>query len=201
MSQLPINLFHEFTLKKPRGQQAYWDIIRVLGANENKFTLPDVLARIDDHSSSVRDYIKRLVKGKYLKKTHKGLAYRTPDKYILLKPVIVAPSVRHDGSEVPPTLNSELWLAMRMSKIFDAQSLLEIVPNDGALTTVKSYVKALNKAGYLALVKKHTHLQTAQYRLMKDTGPLAPQIQNCKMVWDANLCEVMGQPEFKEVAA
>ncbi|NRA85807.1 MAG: hypothetical protein HRU28_00135 [Rhizobiales bacterium] len=219
MSQLPIDLFHQVKFKTKRGHQAYWDIIKVLGANEQSFTMNEVYRRTKHHSASVYDYVKRLTKAKYIKiiRREKMPTGKMQHHFIVLKAVMIAPRLRRDGSESLPTLNSQMWFAMRVEKKFNARDIEAVVPKeievivdgvrqfvkqDGVeLSTVKRYLTALYKAGYLKIIEPHGNKQLTRYWLINDTGPLEPKIQRCKMVWDQNLNQVMGVPEVKEVAA
>ncbi|MBL1422657.1 MAG: hypothetical protein COC24_019290 [Alphaproteobacteria bacterium] len=209
MSQIPTDLFHKITVKVPRGHQGYWNIIKVLGANEQSFILSDVYLLTNGHTKSVSDYVKRLVKAKYLKvvsriKTHNII---TIYHYKIMKMVINAPRLRRDGSECLPTKNQYMWQTMRALNVFDAHELADRATTEVerpiALGTANRYLQALCKAGYLAIYKAHKNTSLTRYRFLKamDTGELAPRIMRSKVVWDANLCQMMCEPEYEEVAA
>ena len=203
MARISTDLFYKMTVKIPRGQQAYWDIIRTVGVRGQEFTLPQVCEMVEDHSASVRSYVRRLVKAKYLKKT---VMPKQPDCFVILRAVINAPSIRPDGTECPPTINSLMWRTMLMTGVFDADFLVSAAKDQSvklAIDTANKYLLALWHAGYLMVAKKHTVGNRAcyQFKYGMKTGELAPQIMRKKIVWDRNLCQVMGDDEFQEVAA
>ena len=203
MGRISTDLFYKMTVKIPRGQQAYWDIIRTVGVRGQSFTLPQVCEMVEDHSASVRDYVRRLVKAKYIKKT---ITAKQPDQFVILRAVINAPSIRRDGTECAPTINSLMWRTMQLRSIFDADFLVAAAKEQKielAVNTANKYLLALWHAGYLMVAKKHSVGKRAcyQFKYGMKTGELAPQIMRKKIVWDRNLCQIMGDDEFQEVAA
>lgn len=208
MAGIPSDLFHKLTVRVPRGQQGYWDIIRALGAEGQEFALHDVYMRTNVAKASVSDYIRRLVKGGYLKlsRSVKKKGVIKTKHFVVLKPVGVAPSLRRDGSESPPTLNGYMWRAMKMLPPFDANELVRVCDVDGriiAIKTARGYLMMLHKAGYLRLIAPHSYEKLAVYQFVKsmDTGHHAPRIMKSKIVWDQNLNQRMGEePEFVEAA-
>lgn len=190
-------------VRVPRGNQAYWEIIREL----RTFTISDIEKRSNVHRNTIGDYVRCLAKARVIiatGKCGKAIVYRLavdqPD----------APSVRRDGTlATPPGLGQErMWRSMKMLKTFDAGELASSAsPDTDAPVSVfaaADYIKNLHRAGYLTIVvpAKPGHKtgtgNPARYRLRPDmiTGPLAPQIQRTDWVWDPNRKCVMG-PEAR----
>lgn len=100
-----------------------------------------------------------------------------------------APRVRADGSRVTQgEITRQLWRAMFMQREFDFSDLLHNSSIPIAEATAKDYCKRLLAAGYLqVLVKADPHKsRAARYRLIRNKGPLAPQVQRVRQVYDPN---------------
>lgn len=189
------------TIRVPRGNQAYWDIMREL----REFTISDIANRCSAAvaRATIGGYIRSLTRGGYLD------AIDTKDTAMLYRLVIDqpnAPRVRRDGSAAgePGLGQDRMWRSMKMLHDFDAPELAAASSLDDVtvkLESAKDYIANLYRAGYLAVVsdakpghRPGTGIQ-ARYRLRPDrkTGPLAPQVQRTQWVWDPNLKRVMGQ--------
>lgn len=189
-------------VRVPRGNQAYWEIIRAL----RTFTISDIEKRCNVDRRIVGDYVRRLAKaGAIVTEGESGDAII----YRLVVDQPDAPAVRRDGSlTTPPGLGQEqMWRTMKMLKTFDAAELSASASTDTvgvSVDTAKNYITHLLRAGYLVVVVpgkpgyKPGTGNSARYRLRPDmiTGPLAPQIQRTDWVWDPNRKQVMG-PEAK----
>lgn len=126
--------------------------------------------------------------------------------YQLLRDMGVdAPLVKADGSPLELGIkNANMWRTMRMLKTFDFRAVEAHASTSAqpvTLETVRTYVRALQQAGYLTLVKpaqgkgKNATRKPAVYFLAKDTGPKAPMIQKLRTVFDQNLNKIMWQEE------
>ena len=86
------------------------------------------------------------------------------------------------------TLRSRVWYAIRVQDYFAAEDLLGMIGTEKdahALPSIKRYLRALCKAGYLAVSKR----DKGRYRLRKEayTGPEAPALNAAnKTVVDHN---------------
>ncbi len=192
----------QINVRVPRGNQAYWEIIREL----RTFTITDIEQRCNVLRNTIGDYVRRLARAGVI------VAEGKRDKTIIYRLVTDqpdAPAVRRDGSlTMPQGLGQEqMWRTMKMLKTFDAAELAASASTDTvgvSLETAKTYVSHLLRAGYLIVVVpakpgyKPGTGNPARYRLRPDmiTGPLAPQIQRTDWVWDPNRKQVMG-PEAK----
>lgn len=120
-----------------------------------------------------------------------------------------APRVNRDGTLVAATTaNQAMWTTLRICGAVDYRLLALNASTPECKVeeeTARSYLKALDAAGYLDVIAERTYGAEAhakQYRLKPhmNTGPKAPQVQRTKRVWDPNLAEVVYQerPELEE---
>lgn len=202
MGRIASDVLAKLTVRVPRGQQAYWEIIREL----RTFTISEIDARCFVHRDTIGDYVRRLVKAGFLVvEGNRGDAV----VYRLEIDQPNAPRVRRDGTLAaePGIGQDRMWRSMKMLKTFTAEELASSASIEDETVTVgtaKEYIKHLQRAGYLAVVIAATPGyrpgtgNPARYRLRPDmiTGPLAPQIQRTDWVWDPNRKAVMG-PEAK----
>lgn len=186
---------HEATLTVPlRGHQHFWSVMREM----RRFTTDDVNGASNAHKNTIRDYIGRLAKAGIVKAVEPGanggLVYE-----IVSDSGPEAPSVRRDGTLArrPGLGNEQMWRSMKMLGSFTPRDLAVAATTDDVavkVTTAQAYVKHLQRAGYLAVVVPASHGGgLAVYRLVRNSGPLAPMIQRTDWVWDPNLRRVMGQ--------
>lgn len=202
MGRHPAHIEAKLSVRVPRGQQAYWDIIRDLASQGEPFTVRDILLGTNAPKDTVGEYVARLVRGGYLERVGAGPDRRM--RFRLLRDRPDAPRVRKDGSEATETGrgNDQLWRAMRMLKTFTARELAVYASTDTVvvkLATARAYCDDLAKVGYLAVIEEArtghiSHARPRTYRLRPDmvTGPRAPMIQRTKFVWDPNLKKIMG---------
>ena len=187
------------TVRVPRGHQGFWEIIRDL----KTFRVSDVDQRSNVHKATVRDFIKRLLKGGYIEAVAEdddGTVH-----YRLVKDQAEAPRLRRDGSPAADVGlgQDHMWRAMKMLGSFTARDLAIHASTDDVqvrLNTAASYIKHLHRAGYLAIQQaaKPGHRPgagtVAVYRLIPTmiSGPLAPQVMRSEWVWDPNTKQVRG---------
>lgn len=194
----------KLTVKVPRGHQGFWDIIREL----RTFTVKDVDGRSNTHCQSVRDYIVRLEKAGYVRRL--GNVEGELITYELVTDQPEAPRLRRDGSPARDMGRGQdqMWRAIKMLGEFTARDVSIHGSTDQVrvrLNSAQSYLKHLQRAGYLMIVRpgKPGHKpgtgEMAIYRLIPsmNTGPMAPQVQRTEWVWDPNRQKVMG-PEGGE---
>lgn len=184
----------QLTVRVPRGQQGFWEAIRGL----REFTVTDLDQRSCVDRGTVRDFVKRLERGGYIARVgHRGNA----KVYRLLRDQPEAPRLKRDGSPAKDVgrANEQMWRAMKMLKAFTARDLaVHAATEDVRITaeTARTYCRHLHHAGYLAVVgeaKRGRQGHRRTYRLRPDrvTGPLAPQVQKTKFVFDPNTLRVV----------
>ena len=178
------------------GQQAVWNEIRRL----HVFTVTEVWGAVDMHRGSIINYIKRPEAGGYVRKCPD---FEKTWRYQLTRNAgHHAPRLTRDGEPVTQGgANENMWRSMRMMGVFTPQDLAvhsTTETTNVAVATAKAYCTMLMKAGYLRVVRKaQPPTRQAAYRLVRDTGPLHPQIQRVKQVYDQNLGEVTYHPELR----
>lgn len=179
-------------------REALWDAIRRLQV----FTIPDLFDDCDLAHNTMCRYLAALVKAGILAssedtrppqgKSYPGNAGRRRT-YRLLKDSVEPPRVRADGSLIDSGQgNQKAWNTMRKRKIFtlaDLHALSSTTQRPVERSALRQYLKYLEYAGYIRKTKG-IDIDTATYRLVRDTGPKAPQIQRVKQVWDPNIRKV-----------
>ena len=213
---MPIQLELKVMAGKPiyRGHDHYWKVIRDLGRGGQHFTLREIALRSNDRQDKcIKDFLRRLKAAGFLKVVHTekfalpngGFTHR--DVYELIKRPAATPQVNRDGSPGMQGLGQQqLWTAMRTLTQFNKHEVAIAAATDEvqiAMASAERYCIALQNAGYLAIIRPGGPGQARIWRLKPsmNTGPSAPKILKSKMVFDANLARIMGQPEAVEVAA
>lgn len=188
MSRKPVDELSKNS--KPQGQDGVWLVIRRL----KQFTVTNITDETGFHRKTVHDYVKRLEAGKYLSK-HDD--YATTKRFSLIRDGGThAPRLKPDGSPVVQgTGNLNMWRTIRMISSFNPQDLALQASTDEVGVkeeTARSYCSLLLRAGYLRVIQKAVPgKRQAIYKLIRNTGPLPPQIQRVKQVYDPNLKEVV----------
>ena len=189
-------------------QDAIWAAIRAL----KQFTRSDVSVQlvndniegINDHT--INSYVQRLARGGYLS-IEKRTAYHGAAAQLFVYTLTrdcgnEAPRLRKDGSPSQHGgANDRLWRAMKILKTFTYRDLIESASIEGGeipATTVKSYIKHLHAAGYLAVTKPGAPNTPAHYRWLssKNTGPRAPMILRTHQVFDPNLQQIVWREQL-----
>jgi Mn-dependent DtxR family transcriptional regulator len=189
----------QLNARVPRGQQAYWDIIREL----REFTLSDIDRRCNVARDTIGDYLRRLVKAGFIKADGMSGDAIT---YKLVKDQLEAPRVKRDGSVARKIgLGTDcMWRSMKMLDTFDAEELAAAASTELHTVkpgTAKDYITRLHQAGYLVIITeampghKPNTGQLARYKLPMHmrTGPRAPQVMRTKFVFDPNTQKIMGK--------
>lgn len=194
------DLLVQLTARVPRGNQAFWDLMRQL----RRFTITDLDLRSNIDRGTVGDFVRRLARGGYIE--HVETTEAGAKVYELRRDQPEAPRLKRDGSPAVDVGRGQeqMWRAMKMLGTFSVDDIaVHATTDDCRVTfeTAKSYLKHLHRAGYLAVVRPGRAGRMARravYRLIPsmNTGPLAPQIQRTDWVWDPNRKQVMG-PEGK----
>lgn len=172
------------------GQQAIWEAIRA----RQTFTITDLWGVVDMHRKSIINYVHRLAKGGYVRQRDD---FKKSYTYELVRDAgHHAPRLTREGEPVRQGGgNQNMWRSMRMLGQFSPTDLAAHSTTETtqvSLLTAKAYCTALSKAGYLRVVSKaRPPRKQAVYRLVRNTGPLPPQVQRVKQVWDPNLEQAM----------
>lgn len=164
------------------------DIWLALKRTPDRITVTDIVGQVRLARSTVARYLKALTEAGHLE------ALDTPagqaGAWKLIHDVgHHAPRVRADGSKVNHgEITAQLWLAMCGLKDFDFRDLVQSASIEIPEATAKDYCKRLLSTGYLrVLVKADPHQgRIARYRLIRPSGPRAPQVQRVRQVYDPN---------------
>lgn len=190
-----------------RGHDHFWRVIREL-SERGAWGVRDIRVRCGGRveTSTIRDFVKRLVAGGYAEET---CILDQQQLYRLLKSSLTTPKLRRDGTVALQGRGQiQMWNMIRgpMGRdgfttkdlaLFASTEEVEIKPN-----TASSYVKHLNEAGYLACLREGKPRQPAVYRLKPamNTGPLPPLVLRSQIVFDQNREAALGPVEAHEVA-
>lgn len=202
--------FMNQVMPKQNPRQRVWLAIRKF---KDDFTLVQVAEEGSMKEGSVRTYLQGLKKAGFIEVAFEEKVDGKGVKRIHYKLVrdvgYNAPTVDRDGGETKPAqVNKAMWNTLRITKkAVNAEELAALSSNDEVLISVLTanvYLQLLNAAGYLSVVEKSQNIagKKAKYRLMEhmNTGPIPPQIQRAKQVFDPNTNQVMfsERPELEE---
>lgn len=168
------------------GRQVIWEAIRAQAGSE--FTIPDLFKDTWVTPYTIRSYLRSLVAAGIAERIDCG---RNLVKWRLLRDEgYYAPRVNRNGEPVTQGLGVEqMWRTMRIMKEFTSTDLMLHATTDQVAVTImtaKSYCSMLLSCGYLICIQKANAHRQATYRLIRNSGPLAPQIQRVKQVFDPN---------------
>lgn len=204
----------EHTLRHgyPTHRDAIWAAIRTL----RQFTISDIEEWVNDTArikhaddkrrvsrATVVTYVKGLEAATYVTLVEKAQqpGTFTPYTWELKKDAgSEAPRVTRKGEAVTQgNGNERMWRTMRVLGEFNRTELLAVVNGSGepvSTDTAKTYLRYLERAGYLKTVQESTPGKQARYRFLtaRYTGPRAPMIQRVKQVYDPNTREVVWSP-------
>lgn len=200
MARHPTPEFAALNVKVARGHAGYWSVIRTLD-DKGPWSVADVAERSKAARQPITDYVRRLVLAGFVEKVgeYPGPVLPLPT-YRLARRPLAAPRLRRDGSECPPTRQSQMWNAIRTLGVFTFRELAHAASTDAlsiAPSAAQDYVNRLGRAGYLAPVQKSKPGTPTAWRLKPsmNTGPLPPLVMRTKFLWDQNRGEVVGVPE------
>ncbi len=188
----------------PRGQDGFWAIIREIDqeieetAGTRGWTVADVDLRSNVDRGTIRDFVRRLELGGFVRRLP-GLGIA---RYRLTTSRLEAPRLRRDGTELPEPQTQTIWRTLRMMKSGTAEEVArhattaERAPD---LQVVRRYLRELVAAGVLIpAVEGGGRSNRSVYRLVRDLGPKAPKILRAHVVFDPNAGLVLGVPVLTE---
>lgn len=184
MSRRPVDqIAHS---RDAEGRQVIWDAIRAQGGAE--FGTHDLTSATWISRHTIRSYVNGLTAAGILERIDYG---NHIVKWKLSNDEgFYAPRVNRKGERVTQGLGVEqMWRTMRHMKEFTSSELMLHACTDDvqvSLATVKSYCTMLLACGYLTCIQKGNAHRQATYRLTRNSGPLAPQVQRIKQVFDPN---------------
>ena len=167
-------------------RQLLWGFMQEMG-NFSAEDLNKKCQEIEDYSLySIRRYLRDLTRAGYLQYSlEKGVKI-----YWLAKSFGIHAPINEDGEIYPPNEERRLdaynrmWTTMRIWRSFTTDDISMCAEVSNGITTV--YVSQLIRAGFLQVVRKGRKGAKTIYRLMKDTGPIAPRPVRKKAIFDFN---------------
>lgn len=173
--------------RDPEGRQFIWDEIQKFGGRP--FSRAEINKATMLPTRTVSSYLQCLTAGGYLERDDSGETYR----WRQLQASHHAPRLRPDGTPaaVQGAGTANLWRSMRMLGQFNSRELAAHSTTETVQVseeTAKSYVHLLLACGYLRVVRcaAPNKQRQAVYRLIRNSGPLPPQVQRVKRIYDAN---------------
>lgn len=169
------------------GSDDYWQLM----LTHEDWTPKDIALHCGVHTSTVREFARRLVAGGYAvikgKKVHS-----------LIKRPLQKPRLREDGTEQEETAIETLWRSMRMAKTFTVTNLIEFTNGRSepiAESTARLYIRDLSAVGIVAPVEP----KAKTYCLVRNLGSRAPRVLSTRIVFDPNARAVVGIATANEV--
>lgn len=193
-------------------RQRVWIAIR---KHRDEFTIQQVADLGQMKYDSARDFITGLKNAKIITELRREKLPNMSKKIELIYFRLIedygynAPSVDRKGNLLgkKTTINKAMWNTLRITKqAVNATELAALSSTDDQVVSVEtadSYLRFLNHAGYLKVAREAHHaVRKAKYQLRQhmNTGPIPPQIQRAKQVFDPNTSQVMfsERPELEE---
>lgn len=171
------------------GRQDIWIALK---STPDMITVTDLVTRTGVGRSSVSRYLRALTAAGYLSANPAPVGQA--GTWQLVKDVgHHAPRVRRDGSPVTKgEIIGQLWVAMCGLRDFDFRDLMQNASIEIPEATARDYCKRLLAAGYLRVLRKADPQRSliARYRLIRSSGPKAPQVQRVRQVYDPNTGDV-----------
>ncbi len=102
------------------------------------------------------------------------------------------------GTTLPVSPEQAMWVAIRRSGAFtptDIGAIANTAEVPISPEQVRAYLQMLLSAGYLKVVRKAVPRKVEPvYKLLRDTGPLAPTSKRLAVVYDSNKREIVHVP-------
>lgn len=188
MSRRPVDQIAQS--RDAEGRQVIWEAIR---AQDGAFIGADLGDETWISAHTIRSYLRALAAAGILERTEHPdrSGHRDSVTWRLVRDAgFYAPRVNRRGEPVTQGLGVEqMWRTMRKLREFTSRDIALHASTDVVQVsdeTARSYCSMLMTCGYLRCVRKATARQRATYRLVRDSGPLAPQVQRVKQVFDPN---------------
>ena len=171
------------------GRQAMWLAMK---KTPDQITVTELVRQTRLNRSTVTRYLKALTEAGHLEHVEAPVGHASAWK-LIRDTGHHAPRVRADGSKVTNgEITGQIWTAMCGLKDFDFRDLIQNASIEIPESTAKDYCKRLLSAGYLRVLSKADPAQAriARYRLIRPSGPRAPQVQRIRQVYDPNTGDV-----------
>lgn len=179
------------------GRQEIWQAVKTM---PEAVSVGAIVAQTGLHRSTVMRYLQALTEAGYLH--YSPAPAGKPGEWRLARDAgYHAPRVRADGSEIEQgEVSAQLWRGMHMLREFCFQDLIQNAAIRIPEETAKAYCKALLACGYLRVIEPAFPRKGrfARYRLIRNHGPIPPQVQRVRAIFDPN-CGTVFFPVEAEV--
>lgn len=173
-------------LEQILAEQAIWEAIR--GFKE-PFSIDQLQARCTGHEKAIGRFLRALRTAGHLLQIDKADG---SIRYHLVKDVgHDAPRLTLTGKPAEQRYGAEqMWRVMRARRQ-DGFAVADLVAHAGfpiTTTEARNYIQMLLSCGYLKVIQKSSPRcgRVARYKLVKDTGPKPPVLQNIRQLYDPN---------------
>lgn len=180
----------------PQGRQVIWAAILHLTRVQGGFTRPEIArdCLLEIHKDTIRTYMRALEAAGIVALVDRPSPGKGACRYRLLTdPGSEAPRVTRNGKPVTQGRATEnIWRTLKRAGPVTAGELALMASTEDvpvAPRAVVDYVKYLKRAGYVRIVKAAHNgggKEVVIFLAARDPGPLPPQIQRVKRVWDPN---------------
>lgn len=170
-----------------RDRDGLWKLIRTF----KRFTLSDLARQSTLDRSSIKTYLRILIKAGYVAERKAGDT--KPSIYSLIKDNgVQRPELTPAGVPKAPNGRQRMWSAMKVLKRFTFRDL-SLAASVGH-ADAHDYCCLLRSAKYLKVLepaKPTCNPEVYALDRTKDTGPLAPTIKRGDIIYDRNLGKVV----------
>lgn len=189
-----------------RGNDHFWSVIMDRHRAGQTFSAKDIDDASNASDATVRDFVRRLANSGMIELVEQG-ENPVHDRYRPLVIQSAAPRVRRDGTVIESLPATQcMWNLMRgpMGRNgFTYKDLVHWGQTDEttiAVASAKSWIKLLNRAGFLIQLDAGNSRKPATWRLdpKMNSGPRAPMILRTKLIYDPNKLAVIGPSEAEE---
>jgi hypothetical protein len=181
--------------------QEVWDALSAL----RTFKVDDLAGRPKGASRIgltrllVQDYVSGWLHGGHLRRV--GTDAQWHPIYERVTESAEAPSLpKRRSGQLSEAQAQAIWTAARLMKVFDTVDLSACASTGDVYVTqddARMFCRMLLTAGYLRVVQMaRPNVRAARYKLLRDTGPLAPLEKRVRAVIDPNLADYVYLPEL-----
>lgn len=189
------------------GRDHYWKLMMDADMRKQSFSVDDIFGLSNNRSRlQISEFLDMLEKAEIICRTGE-LNPRGMALFRIATRQSAAPMFKRDGTLIADqmTARQALWNAMRSPFFRSGFKLIDIsvhASTDTLPVTQRSarlYISCLLRAEYLIVLQKGTRSEPTIWRLVRNTGPVAPKLLKTECVYDPNAEKIFGEPETVEV--
>jgi hypothetical protein len=173
----------------PPGPETLWPAVRMLGS-KGYFSVHDVAQAANCAPQTAEAYLAKLHAAAMV--AHAGETNTRSRLWMLTAKKVLAPFLNGQGN---PSHGHEvtlrIWRALKMVKMVSVTTLCNDISDEdfrAPMETVRLYLNALARSGYLDIIPAERACGEQRYRLRPTmhTGPLPPRLMRATLVFDPN---------------